>query len=588
LFKVYEPFLDLSLPLVEEKPPRPSVGKKNKGKSMDEEGDGDVFVIGKKAGDKTDGDEIKSKGQLKKEREKKKKEKKQNRRNTAKSGKQVEGKAEDEESEIGGKAQQDETRREDEQVPSEEESSEETKIKKELEETEKVQGEAEAFISEKKEERHCDGNEIKSKSERDAKDGNEEDDEEDEDDGYGENWEWESTGRQSEERSRSKEAEDIVAERVESNIDEAFVPESKTPLVSLNPLPPERLERGSSEREKSSEDSAAAEADPEDDNGDATDESVNGDVEDNIEDKDALLPGQDRLDPHMKLLCQMVENVSVSASSVYADGNADAAVATEKVPSQDNHDWVMRSLSSIGNRYQPSSGECSVYSCLAQFTARELLTGNNKWACDRCTAMQRKDADASDDEAEAETEDKPKKKKVVYSNASKQLLLYSPPAVLTVHLKRFEQTFRGLRKVNRHVSFPLVLDLAPFCASTAVSTPTVAIDATKILYSLYAVVEHSGGLQGGHYTAFVKTKDASSAAETSAFLTSPITLPIDFHAHLEQMQAKSNCNGVHHGDEEPTQKPCKWYHISDSKVTEATQDKVLSSQAYLLFYERIL
>ena len=38
-------------------------------------------------------------------------------------------------------------------------------------------------------------------------------------------------------------------------------------------------------------------------------------------------------------------------------------------------------------RYKSRACECSVYSCLTQFTAPELLTGNNKWACERCSKM---------------------------------------------------------------------------------------------------------------------------------------------------------------------------------------------------------
>ena len=80
-----------------------------------------------------------------------------------------------------------------------------------------------------------------------------------------------------------------------------------------------------------------------------------------------------------------------------------------------------------------------MYSCLTQFTAPELLTGNNKWACERCTDLAarkreisngRKTASSSEDEAEdADAADgesgdkqikKSGKKETVYSNASKQ------------------------------------------------------------------------------------------------------------------------------------------------------------------------
>lgn len=76
--------------------------------------------------------------------------------------------------------------------------------------------------------------------------------------------------------------------------------------------------------------------------------------------------------------------------------------------------------STIMPRYQCEEGECSVQSCLNQFTACELLTNNNKVGCDVCT---KRNGVAN---------------KTVYTNATKQLLVCNPPAVLILHLKRFQ------------------------------------------------------------------------------------------------------------------------------------------------------
>ena len=92
-----------------------------------------------------------------------------------------------------------------------------------------------------------------------------------------------------------------------------------------------------------------------------------------------------------------------------------------------------------------------------------MQTGSNRWACDRCTLLAArlrgdttdvendkkvvdndvtsdKDNDVNNDSGCEEKEKAKPEKKIptVYSNASKQLLLFSPPAVLTIHLKRFE------------------------------------------------------------------------------------------------------------------------------------------------------
>ena len=43
------------------------------------------------------------------------------------------------------------------------------------------------------------------------------------------------------------------------------------------------------------------------------------------------------------------------------------------------------SLSAPCHGHQTTPLECSIDSCLAQFTSAELLTGNNKFGCDTCT-----------------------------------------------------------------------------------------------------------------------------------------------------------------------------------------------------------
>jgi ubiquitin carboxyl-terminal hydrolase 16/45 len=75
---------------------------------------------------------------------------------------------------------------------------------------------------------------------------------------------------------------------------------------------------------------------------------------------------------------------------------------------------------------------------------------------------------------------KQKETERVYCNASKQFLIFSPPLILTLHLKRFHQTLAGPKKVTRHVVFPLELDLAPFCSATALALPNLAPGQNKV------------------------------------------------------------------------------------------------------------
>ena len=110
-----------------------------------------------------------------------------------------------------------------------------------------------------------------------------------------------------------------------------------------------------------------------------------------------------------------------------------------------------------------------------------------------------------------------------------------------------------------------------------------------MLYSLYGIVEHSGRLSGGHYTAFVKVRP-NSATQVKAFLqhNNLNVLQLD-QLLLENKEALERQGAVGGSEEKDSvgNNTGKWYYISDSRVSETTERKVLSCQAYLLFYERI-
>lgn len=84
--------------------------------------------------------------------------------------------------------------------------------------------------------------------------------------------------------------------------------------------------------------------------------------------------------------------------------------------------------------------------------------------------------------------------KMICTPSTKQYLISRVPAVLILHLKRFQAQRVDFRKVTRHVSFPILLDLAPICKNHKKAR----------IYALYGVVEHSGTIHGGHYVAYVK------------------------------------------------------------------------------------
>uniref|UniRef100_A0A182IYS2 Ubiquitinyl hydrolase 1 n=1 Tax=Anopheles atroparvus TaxID=41427 RepID=A0A182IYS2_ANOAO len=288
----------------------------------------------------------------------------------------------------------------------------------------------------------------------------------------------------------------------------------------------------------------------------------------------------------------------------------------------------------IAPRYQCEDGEYSVQSCFNIFTAPELMTGNNKVCCVACTErINGKDG------------------KSVNTNATKQFLISVPPAVLILHLKRFQLGPRGMfRKLSDRVTFPFVLDIAPFCGSKVKRASHIRPGQKKILYSLYGLVEHSGSMQTGHYVAYVKvrppfgsddvrwkfipqgTKDeldrkteqemakeqarrmgvhlhdsddslSSAHSDSEGEAVDQVDGPFDNIQQQQQQQQRKRPEAEDQEDEEEgavgyTRKPPepapevqpppgKWYCVSDTTVHEVSEESVLMVQAYLLFYERI-
>ena len=107
--------------------------------------------------------------------------------------------------------------------------------------------------------------------------------------------------------------------------------------------------------------------------------------------------------------------------------------------------------------------------CFKETSKGEILSEENAWYCNRCKELRR---------------------------ASKTLEIWTVPDILVIHLKRFSSN-RALRdKVDVLVDFPTEgLDLSD----------RVGLQEGKdLVYDLFAVDNHYGGLGGGHYTAFAQ------------------------------------------------------------------------------------
>lgn len=119
--------------------------------------------------------------------------------------------------------------------------------------------------------------------------------------------------------------------------------------------------------------------------------------------------------------------------------------------------------------------EFTLEECLKLFIEPEVLSDMEAWYCPSCKS---------------------------HREASKQLTIWRLPPILVIQLKRF--LFKNLyfkEKINKFVKFPLRdLDMAPYMC------PNHKNGNQAPIYDLYAVINHYGGLLGGHYTTFARTR----------------------------------------------------------------------------------
>uniref|UniRef100_A0A8C4Q309 Ubiquitin carboxyl-terminal hydrolase n=1 Tax=Eptatretus burgeri TaxID=7764 RepID=A0A8C4Q309_EPTBU len=130
----------------------------------------------------------------------------------------------------------------------------------------------------------------------------------------------------------------------------------------------------------------------------------------------------------------------------------------------------------------PLTSPTSLTDCLRRFTRPEHLGSSAKIKCSGCHS---------------------------YQESTKQLTMKKLPIVACFHLKRFEHSAKLRRKITTYVSFPLDLDMTPFMASSKESRMNGQYQQGDSLnsenkYSLFAVVNHQGTLESGHYTSFIR------------------------------------------------------------------------------------
>lgn len=98
------------------------------------------------------------------------------------------------------------------------------------------------------------------------------------------------------------------------------------------------------------------------------------------------------------------------------------------------------------------------------------MSGESKWKCPRCKE---------------------------YRDAAKKIDIWRLPPLLIIHLKRFKYHGLWRDKITTNVDFPVEnLNLDRYVIGSRPQSPSN--------YNLYAVSNHNGTLDGGHYTAMCR------------------------------------------------------------------------------------
>ncbi|ELU00773.1 hypothetical protein CAPTEDRAFT_224225 [Capitella teleta] len=170
---------------------------------------------------------------------------------------------------------------------------------------------------------------------------------------------------------------------------------------------------------------------------------------------------------------------------------------------------------SVSTLSAEEQGDITLDQCLSLFTEPEVLSPEYTWFCPGCKE---------------------------HREATKQLSIWRLPNTLVIQLKRFSfRNFLLRDKIDKQINFPARgLDLSKYYIGNRPSNEPPPI------YDLFGVVNHHGGIMGGHYTAYARCPDPQDAKRSL----------ID------------------------------WRLFDDSIVSSSAESQVVTRAAYVLFYRR--
>jgi len=162
-------------------------------------------------------------------------------------------------------------------------------------------------------------------------------------------------------------------------------------------------------------------------------------------------------------------------------------------------------------------------------------------------------------------------------------------------LKRFNASSRWREKISTRVDFPLTgLNMREWCTK---ESPLCGESDESFVYDLIGVVNHYGGMTGGHYVATCKATACSPEGEEEVAYNFNGSGTSDVDAAEEEATSSSSGWRLGRSKEKETSSNAAakavsesaeplWLQFDDDLVEPVPPRNVVSETAYVLFYRR--
>ena len=221
----------------------------------------------------------------------------------------------------------------------------------------------------------------------------------------------------------------------------------------------------------------------------------------------------------------------------------------------------------------PSQGWLHIGACLTEFCKEQQLDANGSWRCPQCK---------------------------VDREAKQSMTLWNLPDLLTFHLKRFSASSRWREKISTRVDCPLTgLNMREWCDKD--SPLCRESNDETFIYDLVGVINHIGGMTGGHYIAICKATTCSPDGEeevaynfnganitdtdTAETCVEDGTTPNTNRWHLGRSKEKHSATNAATKLIAESAEPL-WLQFDDDLVEPIPPRNVVSETSYVLFYRR--